>query len=229
MKIYTKLGAMSDCHYTQENNVTEEIIKKDDAEDREKLRKTMVDLGMSKKVIEYILESMGGYLETCGPTALSTCIHAIGKMPVFNCPGGYIQKPENVITDCLNDPYSYPYLRQIRKETDPAKWLGNRIPQFYAYACHEVFGVTALFNWSKDLDYVYHSIRDNYAIMACMRDPGHFIPIVGYDDQTGNLIYHDPWSSNYYPKRLQGTPAFHRELYPSEWEANIEGYTIRIG
>lgn len=229
MKIYTKLGNNPDCHYTQVNNPTEEIIRKDDIEDREKLDKIMIELGFSKVIRDRILASMGGYLETCGPSALSTGVHAIGQMPKIIMPGGYKPQVEQLIEDCMNDPNSYNEMIKYRSDVNPVNWMGNRIPQWYQYASKAVFGVGSLFIESKDPDYIRQSIDNNMSVMACMINPGHFIPIVGYDNDSGNFIYHDPWPGNYYPNRLVGTSAFNRELTPQEWKANIYGWTIRIG
>ena len=235
MKHFTKYGALEDTVYSQVNNPSEEQIRKDDIEDRAKITAFLRDAKISEAIISKAMQAMGGYLETCGPTAATMGVHAIGKLGTFECPGFYSPQPEQIAADWFNDPRNYAMMRKIRPETDPAAWAGNRIPQFYPAMIKDVFGVTAIFAWDKSYEYISKWILENFSFLACFKEsmlkkvPGHFFTVVGFDDQTGNIIYNDPWPGNYYPARYLETSAMNRELTQAEWQENVEGYTVRIG
>ena len=87
--IYMRDGAKDrDNYYTQTNNPTEQILKK---------------------------YKGGGYLVSCGPTAMINCIAPFGaRIRVTSPTGQWDFQPEECVTDFLNDPRVWPKLKTIR-------------------------------------------------------------------------------------------------------------------
>lgn len=191
-----------DTYFTQVNNPTEEILRK-----------------KNKK----------GFLETCGPTAAVNILAARGDNILINCPGEYIPQPEEVLNDYFNDPANYRNLKNARKGLNPADWLGNEIPQYYSVAVPAVFGIKSKFRWSQTWQNIIDCVKQNIGVMICLKNPGHFIAVVAYDDKTDEMIYNDPWPGNKWPVNYAGKPGFNRRMKKVEYHSNVNAYCIEIG
>jgi len=190
-----------DAYYSQTNNVVETILAK---------------TGANRK------------LETCGPTAAVMLLDAIGRLEQVDTPGGWTPQPEDVLACWFNDPRNYPAMRAIRGDIDPASIMGNEVPQWYEAAIPAVFGVRAKFAWGiSHVDMLAALPRDK-GILATLINPGHYIAIVGYDTDTREVIYHDPWPGNPWPARYAGKSGRGRRLTVEE-QANLKPYRVEVG
>lgn len=189
-------------YYTQVNNPTEEILRK-----KNKKR----------------------FLETCGPTAAVNILAARGDDIHIKCPGEYIPQPEEVLNDYFNDPANYKTLKKSREGLNPADWLGNEVPQYYAAAVPAVFGVKTKFRWSQTWQNIIDNLKKNIGMMVCIKKPGHFIAIVAYDDKTDELVYNDPWPGNKWPPKYAGKSGFNRRMTKVEYHGKVNAYCVEIG
>jgi len=188
-------------YYSQTNNPTEEILRKEDGE---------------------------GFLVACGPTAVVNCLAAAGHKVTVECPGRYYPQPEEVLFDWFNDPRNYKMLEKIRKGIDPEDWFGNEIAQYYPAALLDVFGVPAHFEWGAKYKDVTKAIKNRRGVMLCLKNPGHFIAVVAYKELEQALIYNDPWPGNPWPAKWRGKSGFNRSIAGPELE-NLKPYRIEIG
>lgn len=190
-----------DAYYSQTNNVVETILAKTNADRK---------------------------LETCGPTAAVMLLDAIGRLEQIDTPGGWAIQPEDVLACWFNDPRNYPAMRAIRGDIDPADIMGNEVPQWYEAAIPEVFGVPAKFYWNCSVDLIREALQNGRGILAVMYNPGHYIAIVGYDTDTLEIIYHDPWPGNPWPEWYTGKSGRLRRMTIQE-QKNLKPYRVEIG
>jgi hypothetical protein len=190
-----------DAYYTQTNNVVEQILAKTGADDK---------------------------LETCGPTSAVILLDALGMLGGVRCPGGWEPQPEDMLALWFNDPRNYGIMRTFRDNLDPASIMGNRVPQWYEPAINSVFSVRARFYWGCTVDQIYTALRNGRGVLACMKKPGHYVAIVGFDTDTSEAIYHDPWPDNGWPARYVGTNGRARRLNVEEMQ-NLQAYRVEVG
>nr|DAO15612.1 MAG TPA: peptidase [Caudoviricetes sp.] len=181
------------CYFVQSNNPTEEILRK---------------------------RSDGIWLVSCGPSAAITCIAAMGFDVEVKTPGDYKPQSEEVLMDFFNDPRNYPALQKVRPETPPDMWHGNEIPQFYPVAVQSVFGVKARFEWTAPFEKVIAELQAGKAVQLCLKNPGHYIAAVAYDDERNEVIFNDPW-----PRRFKDGNGFNRRLSKADF-SNIKPFRI---
>ena len=182
--------------HSQENNPTEWLLKK-----------------FWKKVVH-------GYLETCGPTAAVNCLKALGYACNCTCIGEYDIQPEEILSDCMNDPRYEPKFRAVRAATHIQ---GGRIPQFYPLAVKLVFNVTTakfmwLHNWTKITGY----LREGKAIQVQLKRPGHYIALVAYDEEKNEIIYKDSWGRR---KGLKNK-GLNERMIKTEYDKNVCNYIV---
>ena len=182
-----------DCYFVQTNNPTEEILRK---------------------------RSDGVWLVSCGPSAAITCIAAMGFDVEVKTPGDYKPQSDEVLMDFFNDPRNYPALQKVRPETPPDMWHGNEIPQFYPVAVQSVFGVKARFEWTAPFEKVIAELQAGKAVQLCLKNPGHYIAAVAYDDERNEVIFNDPW-----PRRFKDGNGFNRRLSKADF-SNIKPFRI---
>ena len=182
-----------DCYFVQTNNPTEEILRK---------------------------RSDGVWLVSCGPSAAVTCIAVMGFDVEVKTPGDYKPQSEEVLMDFFNDPRNYPALQKVRPETPPDMWHGNEIPQFYPVAVQSVFGVKARFEWTAPFEKVIAELQAGKAVQLCLKNPGHYIAAVAYDDERNEVIFNDPW-----PRRFKDGNGFNRRLSKADF-SNIKPFRI---
>jgi len=183
-------------YFTQTNNPTEEQLRKSGAD---------------------------SWLETCGPTAAVNCLAALGVPLEIVCPGPYRPQPEEVLADFFNDPRNYDALRRERRDVNPEGIQGNRVPQYYPLAVREVFGASGRFSFGGSWASVVQLIKDGHAAQICLKSPGHYLAAVAYDDEKGEIIYHDSW-----PARVGGD-GFARRIGRVEYEQNVQPYIVIYG
>jgi len=190
-----------DAYYSQTNNVVETILAKCKADRK---------------------------LETCGPTAATIIVDALGKLLPIVAPGGWKPQPEDVLAAWFNDPRNYDAMRRARDGIDPASIMGNEVPQWYPPALAAVFGVRSTFAWGFSFDLVREEIERGLGVLATIKNPGHYIAIVGVDIDRRELLYHDPWPGDPWPGRYKGFGGQCRRLYELEL-VNIQPYRVEIG
>lgn len=215
-------------YYKQDNNSTEQLLKKDGKRDSEKIIKICNQNNIGKKVQEEIIKSIKGFLETCGPTAAINILAARGNNVKIPGPGIYEIQPEDYLTAYFNDPRNYDKLKNIR-DLNNDYYFGNEIPQFYPLAISECFNVETRFDWGVDYNTLKMYLSSNVGVMLCLKNPGHFIAVVAMNDETNEIIYRDPWPGNYWPYKYKGTSGFNRVLKYVELAKNIQNYSVIIG
>lgn len=166
----TKYWNNKDCYSIQDNNVFEECFKK---------KKT------------------SGFLEDCGPTSAVNAIKAMQGPDFFNTfkIGEFTPQPEDLLTLFFNDFRNYPDFKKIRSDVNPSSTMCNRIPQFYPFAVKQLFNITCEFKWEKNWDKLKEYLKEGKAVEICQ--PGHFVTIVAYDEDTDEMIFNDPWAGHY--------------------------------
>lgn len=128
------------------------------------------------------------WLESCGPTAMASCIDALGCMQSLTL-GSYHPQIEDLITLYMNDPQNASILTKIRNVPGVP---GNRVPQYYPTAAKALFGVNAKFVWTEDsVDVVIDALMQQQTAQLCFKSPGHFVAVVAYDSDSHELIYND--------------------------------------
>ena len=184
----------------------------------------------TNNVVETILAKTGANrkLETCGPTAAVILLDALGRLEQIDTPGGWAMQPEDVLACWFNDPRNYPAMRAIRGDIDPADIMGNEVPQWYEAAVPAVFGVKVKFAWGLIAGHIEDALGGRRGVLATLIKPGHYIAIVGYDTDTREVIYHDPWPGNPWPARYAGKPGQLRRLTVEE-QKNLKPYRVEIG
>lgn len=154
-----------------------------------------------------------GYLETCGPTSAINVLDSMGvPTQIMSLTFATIQ-PEDFLTLWMNDPKNRPSNVSDERPT-------NEYAQAYPNAISKVFGATARYLEGKGLDWIADMVSKGVGAMVCLKDPGHFIALVAFDDTTKELIYRDPW-----PNRT-GTDGFNLRMGKKEFESNVKDYAV---
>lgn len=172
---------------------------------------------------QYNLSKRGktGYTESCGPTSAINILAAGGYNIEIQTPGGWKPQPEQILWDYLNDPRNFEKFQAARTDIKPGTYPGNQIPQYYPIAIKEVFGQNCVFTWTLSFEGFALSIVNGHGIQLCLKKPGHFIPILAYDNETREFIYNDP-----YPDRFTDKNGFNRRLTKDEFKTNVQPYAL---
>ena len=209
-----------DRYYRQDNNPSEETLRKDSIEDIREVEKLLRANGVAEYVIGLVKKELRGFLESCGPTAAVNCLAALDYNLKILCPGPYRPQPEETLMDFFNNPLNYDALEAIRQDVDPVSSPGNRIPQWYPYAVKEVFGATGVFVWISGYVKTISYLKHGWALQLCLVDPGHYIAAVAYDDESSEIIYNDPWPAGV------GGNGFNQRLNIAEFDRNVKKFAI---
>ena len=118
---------------------------------------------------------------------------------------------------------------KARRNLNPDKYMGNRIPQWYDIAIPDVFGIKTSFSRKVSFEIIKNKLKRNISTMLCLKRPGHFVAVVAVDTEKNELIYNDPWPGNYWPRRLKGTSSFNRRMRLQEFKNNTENFAVYIG
>lgn len=162
-----------------------------------------------------------GWTESCGPTSATTILDMMGTPVAIVTPGGWQAQPEQVLWDYLNDPRNYTKFAAARPNLAPGTYPGNQIPQYYPVAVKEVFGRTAAFKEGVKFEDVSQWVAAGKGVQLCLKTPGHFIPVVAFDDTAGELVFHDP-----FPDRFPDKNGFGRRLTRDEFKSNVQPYGV---
>lgn len=185
--------------YYQDDNLTETLFFKEDEED---------------------------FLQTCGPTAIVNLIAAAGRLKT-NCysRGRYIPKPETVIMEYFNNSENYEKFNKILPKVNFEKKFPNRYLELYPLMLKEIFDIKSKVEWKKfdDLD---AWLDMNIGLFILLKEPSHFISIVGYNKIKDLIYYRDPWKDNPYNKKFEG---INRVIKRKNLISNIHNARVLVG
>lgn len=158
-----------------------------------------------------------GYLETCGPTSAINILDAMGKPTAIMSPALAFIQPEDFLAVWMNDPKNHPGLGI------PSEALVNEWAQAYPNAITKVFGVSCRFLERQSFEWISSTVAGGVGVMLCLKDPGHYIAVVAFDNIANELIYRDPW-----PGRTK-TDGFNLRMGRKEFEANTKPLCVVFG
>lgn len=184
-----------DRHYSQDNNPTDIQLYKDEVEEGGKIE---------------------GWLETCGPSMLTTLCHCAGYDVGIKTPGIYRPQPEETLADYFNDDRNYGKFKAIRDDLNFYVVQGNRVANLHALAVKEVFNANATFFLKRSYEDVIVDLLHRRGCGICLKDPGHYLAVVAYDRKTKELIYHDS-----HPGRTK-TDGFALRMSEEEYRRNVQ-------
>jgi len=175
----------------------------------------------TNNAIEALLRVAGGthWLETCGPTAAATCLDMLGYELTVVTPGVYRPQAEDVLSLAMNDAREAAAFEAIRAGVSGLP--ENRVPQFFPRAVDICFGAKGLFLESTTWPGLMSMFNSGRTLQLCRMTPGHYIPAVAYDDDTQEIIYHDPW-----PQRFGDGVGWARRLAKAEWETELHHWAV---
>jgi hypothetical protein len=140
-----------------------------------------------------------GYLESCGPNAMTNCIVATkaGRF-IYNAlrmtRGIYKHQFPHLLLGYLNDPANYSKMVAVREDhLDPSGIMGNRVPQYYPLVAREVCEITAFFEWGADFEKIKGKVITGMPVQICLKNPGHYLAVIGYDQAADELVTVDSW------------------------------------
>lgn len=146
------------------------------------------------------------WLESCGPTAAVNCLSALGYRVTVTTPGGWQPQPEELLLDWFHDYRNAEILGNY-------EWP-NRVMSLYAPAVLSVFGVQCQvinLTWGSLVDH----LGAGQAVQLLLRQPGHYIATVAYDDETDEILFWDSW-----PERFPDGDGFNRRMNNHEYLVN---------
>lgn len=138
-------------------------------------------------------------LQSCGPNASGSCMEAVGyyfdRAPLATVapgPGRYVFPADDMETEWLNNPRNY----RMMVGVDPWREPNHRHARLYPICVRELWGIRATWinSFSMERDALRH-LRKGRALQVCLKPPGHYIALVGYDEATGEYIANDSWAS----------------------------------
>lgn len=184
--------------YAQDNNPTEALLKK------------------------FMGKLIKGWYETCGPTAACNCMAAFGYNLNIVAPSGIpnIIQPEEALSDMMNDPRFRAEREKVRAGVE--KIPGGRVPQLYPWAVKKLFGAEANFSFGCVWGAIINLINLDRTIQVCLKKPGHYIAVVGYDRVKNEIIYKDSWLSN--PMNKNG--GVNERMSQADFEKNTYNYKV---
>lgn len=186
-----------DAYYIQDDNPTEHLLKVRSTDGR-------------------------GWLETCGPTAAVNCVVGVGSPVACLTPGGYRPQPEEVLSDCLNDPHNFADLRGHWNGLDPEKVAGNEVAQWYPWAVKKVFGaIDCQFVGKMGVDEAADRLSHGQALQICLIKPGHFVAVVAFSPAEQAFVINDPWAGRW-PDRS----GWNKRLSVREFLTNTKPVTL---
>ncbi len=162
-----------------------------------------------------------GWTESCGPTAALTILDSSGYPVAVSVPGVWTPQPEQVLWDYFNDPRNFDKFKQARPNLVPGSIPGNRVPQYYPVAIKEVFGQDCVFAEGKSFQQIADHVSAGKGAQLCLKNPGHYIPVVAFDDTTSELIFHDP-----FPERFPDGVGFARRLSEADYADNVQPFCV---
>lgn len=157
----------------------------------------------------------------CGPTSGAIAHDAVDSSIEKNPYGGdWLIQKEDYISSCFLTEVNWKEFKKIRK-LNLKKYPPYTVPQYYPWVIKKVFGREASFHWGGTYEKITKLVWDGNAVQICLKEPGHYIVAVAYNDETGELIYHDPW-----PDRHPDRDGFAKRMSQDEFKRNVEDYYI---
>ncbi len=197
--------------YSQQNNNPEE----------EALR---IQLAEASKKYGFEIKS-ATHLEFCGPTAAINAHDATSLPYTLKLPGGYVAQTESLLTAVFRDPANYKLWKAAVPDSwfDPAVTPANRVLACYPAALKLAFGWRAEFSYAKPTwAQVCARLKQNKALVVCLREPSHYIALKAHDSATNELIFNDPWNFR------GGVHGFNRRLSYGEWSTNVKEGVLAV-
>lgn len=156
-----------------------------------------------------------GFLETCGPTSAINVLESMGHPVAILSSSMATIQPEDFLTIWMNDPKNAPGFPTSAPVNEYAKAYPNAISKVFGKACRYLEGQS--FEWISSM------VAGGMGCMVCLKDPGHFIAIVAFDNVENKLVYRDPW-----PNRTK-TDGFNLRMGKSEFDINVKPYAVVFG
>jgi len=156
-----------------------------------------------------------GFLESCGPTSAINVLESMGHPVAIMSPAMAMVQPEDFLTIWMNDPKNAPGF----KTEAPV----NEYPRAYPNAITKVFGHACRYLEGQSFEWITSMVSGGTGCMICLKDPGHFLAVVAFDNLTNELIYRDPW-----PNRT-GTDGFNLRMGKKEFDTNVKPYVVVFG
>jgi hypothetical protein len=166
-------------------------------------------------------EKMAGHLETCGPTSAINCYDALHLVPAKPATfGGGEMQPEDALANVMNNTPKYSAeLEKIRQgiwKTLPV----NEVPQYYPYFAKLCLKARCEMMWDGNLFNYKSHLDKGYALMVCLKKPGHYVCLKNYDN-AGRFFYaNDPYNGR------DGIDGFNRHFSFDEIESNTESWYL---
>lgn len=156
----------------------------------------------------------------CGPTVAAMGFDISGcPMDVFT-PG---EQPEDSILMVANNPKNLDKLRQVR-DIDYDMYPPHEVPQIYNIIGQLIYDKEVCrFEWGLDFDIIKSNIKNQTVMMICGKFPagGHYVLVVGFDDEKRKIIYNDP-----YPDQWPDKNGYNREMDLEFLDNKIEKWRI---
>lgn len=133
----------------------------------------------------------------CGPTCAAMAFHITRwPMDVFT-PG---VQPEDSILMMVHNPHNMDKLK-ARRDIDYDKFPPGEVPQVYDVVGEMLYSTdkACRFKWGLDFETIKSNINRQVVMMICGNFPagGHYVLVVGYDDDDETIIYNDPYGKQW--------------------------------
>lgn len=171
-------GKKVSIRYDQTKNSAEALIKKTTAEINKML-------GVNNKIRR-------GYLESCGMSALACEMEGLEYAPVDKP----IQFPTGKTIPLDDGLMTFVNLPSNDKLFQAGDVFDNRYWDTIITAAKECFGCDAyLQRFDKDFDFLSVELERGNGVIICLDEPGHYLALIAYDQESDEIIYHDSWGS----------------------------------
>jgi hypothetical protein len=163
------------------------------------------------------IEDLVPGLEYCGPTASVMCIDSLRKeFQNKNSYGGsWVPQDEDFLTCFFIDHANWNMFEKIR-QLDLTNLPPNRIFQYYPYAVKMCFNQVAEYREDGSFDIISQHLWNGEPCQICLKDPGHFLAAVAFDNEKNEIIYNDPWPG----RNLDGN-GFNRRMGKSDFNLDV--------
>ena len=157
----------------------------------------------------------------CGPTCAAMAFHMTWwPMDVFT-PG---VQPEDSILMMVHNPHNLKALK-AKRDIDYDKFPPGEVPQVYDVVGEMLYSTDTAcrFKWGLDFKIVKANIDAGVPMMICGDFPagGHYVLVVGYDDDDDIIVYNDPYKKQW-PDRI----GQRREMDASFFSQKIQKWRV---
>ncbi len=117
--------------------------------------------------------------------------------------GLWHEQPEDSIANFYRDPRNRKLLQSIRMLDiggGPGQVRPERVPQYRPAAMKAIFNIEAqFFMEGGTFERVAKLVWEGNVVGLCLKNPGHYICAVAFDDQTRQIAFKDPWPGDPWP------------------------------